>query len=221
MPETTRPIWSRPDRGARGPQPEHSRAEIAQAAMRLADAGGLEAATMRAVAGELGTAAASLYRYLSSRDDLLDLMIDAALGELRLDGPPSGDWLEDLVALAHQQLALYRRHPWLMPAALRRGAFGPRAMDYFEYCLRTMAPLPCGTAAKMEAVGVLTGLVTMFAAQSVAQSATPHDPAALFAAATPQAHPYLLAALATPGPPPQPDLFDRLARNVLRGLLAP
>ncbi|MET7399056.1 helix-turn-helix domain-containing protein [Dactylosporangium sp. NPDC005572] len=215
MPETTRSIWSRPDRGTRGPQPEHSRAEIAAAAMALADAGGLEAATMRAVAGELGTAAASLYRYLSSRDDLLDLMVDAALGELPLDGPSSGDWLEDLVALAGRQLALYRRHPWLLPAAMRRGTYGPRAMDYFEYCLRTMAPLPCGTAAKMEAVGVLTGLVSLFAAQPAA----PADPAGIFAAATPQAHPHLLAALTTPGPPPEPDLFDRLIRGVLRGLL--
>ncbi|MFB9182052.1 TetR/AcrR family transcriptional regulator [Dactylosporangium sucinum] len=218
MPETTRPIWARPDRGTRGPQPEHSRAELAAAAMRLADAGGLEAATMRAVAGELGTAAASLYRYLSSRDDLLDLMVDAALGELDLTDPPSGDWLEGLVALAHQQLALYRRHPWLLQAAMRRGAYGPRAMDYFEHCLRTMAPLSCGTAAKLEAVGVLTGLVSLFAAQP---AAAPADPSAFFAAATEQAHPHLLAALSTPGDPPEPDLFDRLIRSVLRGLLAP
>src|SRR5690349_18998544 len=75
-------IWTRPDRGTRGPRPEHSRAEIAAAAIALADSGGLAAATMRAVAAELGTAAGSLYRYLSSRDDLLDLMVDAALAEL-------------------------------------------------------------------------------------------------------------------------------------------
>ncbi|HEY5843670.1 MAG TPA: TetR/AcrR family transcriptional regulator, partial [Mycobacterium sp.] len=103
MPDTTPPaapqtkardsIWTRPDRGTRGPRPEHSRTEIAAAAIVLADSGGLDAATMRAVAGALGTTAGSLYRYLSSREDLLDLMIDAALGELRLGRKSVGGWL--------------------------------------------------------------------------------------------------------------------------------
>ena len=83
-------IWNRPDRGSRGPQPEHSRAQIAGAAVLLADAGGLSAVSMRAVAGALKTTAGSLYRYLSSRDELLELMADAVLAELRLDQNSAG-----------------------------------------------------------------------------------------------------------------------------------
>ncbi|MEK8106005.1 helix-turn-helix domain-containing protein [Micromonospora sp. M12] len=49
-------------------------------AIALADAGGLTAVSMRAVAAALDTGAGSLYRYLSSRDDLLDLMTDRAVG---------------------------------------------------------------------------------------------------------------------------------------------
>jgi AcrR family transcriptional regulator len=61
-------IWTRPERSARGPAPEHSRAEIASAGVTLADASGLGAVTMRSAAAAIGTAPASLYRYVASRD---------------------------------------------------------------------------------------------------------------------------------------------------------
>ena len=209
-------VWNRPDRGARGPRPEHSRAEMAAAAISLADSGGLPAVSMRAVAGALGTAAGSLYRYLSSRDELLDLMVDAALGELRLDRDSTDDWLDDLVALADDQLELYRRHPWLLEAGLRGGQFGPKATDYFECCLRLMAPVERGAAAKLEATAMITGVVSLFAAAPAAQAAASNP----FGSITPQAHPFLSAALTQPAQStPPPNLFERMIRSVLRGLL--
>ncbi len=175
---------------------------------------------MRAVASALGTAAGSLYRYLSSRDDLLDLMVDAAVAELRLDREPAGSWLDDLMALANDQLALYRRHPWLLEASLRGGAAGPHTMDYFEYCLRIMAPLRCGTAAKLEAIAMITGVVSLFARSASAAQGQTASPSRLFGTASPQAHPHLVAALTRPTPPaPQPNLFERTVRSILRGLL--
>ena len=174
---------------------------------------------MRAVAGALGTTASSLYRYLSSRDELLDLMIDAALAEFPLDREPAGSWLDDLVALANDQLALFRRHPWLLEASLRGGAFGPNATDYFEYCLRIMAPLTCGTATKLEAIAMITGVVSLFARSASAQGQVV-SPSRLFSTANPDAHPHLIAALTQPTTSsPRPDLFDRTIHSVLRGLL--
>jgi AcrR family transcriptional regulator len=170
---------------------------------------------MRAVAGALGSTAGSLYRYLSSRDDLLDLMVDAVLAELRLD-QAAGDWLNDLVALADQQLDLYRRHPWLSEASLRGASFGPNGTNYFEECLRIMDPLDCTTASKLEAVAMITGMVYLFA-----RAATPTSVTNPFAAATSDAHPYLTAALADPTPgTPSDDLFGRTIRSILGGLLA-
>jgi AcrR family transcriptional regulator len=224
VPKTTRQdtIWTRPDRGSRGPRPEHTRAEIVAAAIALADSGGLSAATMRGVAAALGTAGASLYRYLSSRDDLLDLMIDAAVAELEFPAEAGGGWLDDLVALARAQLALYRRHPWLPAASLSRGAWGPHTMDYFEYCLRVMAPLPHANTTKMEAVGMITGVVFLFAQGEASAQTRQVSPASMFATATPHRHPHLIAALTTPGPPAPPvDLFDRTVHAILTGLLAP
>ena len=115
------------------------------------------------------------------------------------------------------QLACYRRHPWLLEATLRGGAFGPHAMNYFEYCLRIMAPLTCRTATKLEAVAMITGAVSLLA-RSAAQA---HQGSpSLFGTASPQAHPYLIAALTQPSPAsPLPDLSERTIRSVLRGLL--
>ncbi|SDR90670.1 Tetracyclin repressor, C-terminal all-alpha domain [Friedmanniella luteola] len=216
----TRPsVWTRPDRGGRGPQPEHSREAIAAAAVALADAGGLGAATMRAVAAALGTAAASLYRYLSSRDDLLDLMVDAVLAELPPEQPPGPDWLEDLVDLGRAQLDLHRRHPWLLEAGLRGTAVGPHGTDHIERCLRLMAPAGAGSAARMEAVALITGVVSLFARPAPVDTRA-LAPADLFAVASADRHPHLVAALTRPTPPgPRPDLFEHTLRSVLRGLL--
>jgi AcrR family transcriptional regulator len=218
-------VWGRPERRSRGPQPEHSRADIAAAAVALADAGGLAEVTMRAVATALGTAAGSLYRYLSSRDQLLDLMVDATLAELPLNrgsenGASDGGWLEGLVALGQAQLALHRRHPWLLEASLRGGPFGPNGTDYVEHCLRLLEPVQAGTAAKLEAVALLTGVVSLFARPVPAPGQAP-SPAEVFAVASPERHPHLVAALTRPVPPgPRPDLFEHTLRSVLQGLLA-
>ncbi|MET0864359.1 MAG: helix-turn-helix domain-containing protein [Nakamurella sp.] len=210
-------VWTRPDRGARGPQPEHSRVEIAGAGVVLADSGGLPAVSMRAVAGELGTTAGALYRYVTSRDELLDLMVDAVLGELELDRDPTPNWLDDLVLLAKAQLALYRRHHWLLEASLRT-AIGPNGTNYFEQCLHFMAPLDCSTATKLEATAMITGVVSLFARAAAQPPA--RTPAHPFASASPDAHPYLTAALARPGTARhQEDLFDRTIRSILLGLL--
>src|SRR5262245_37630998 len=77
----TPPIWLLPE------PPERSwglgRADIVNAAVRLADAGGAEALTMRVVAKELGASTPmSLYRYVHNKDGLIDLMLDAVNAEV-------------------------------------------------------------------------------------------------------------------------------------------
>lgn len=183
------------------------------AAIAIADAEGLPAVSMRAVATKLDTAAGALYRYLSSRDDLLDLMTDHAVGELRPYPPPDGDWLDQLSALANKQLDLHRRHPWLADLVQRPTAVGPQALSWFDHCLGVLAPTKAPTATRFEAIAVMTGLVVLFsrsAANAQQQAFTTLDPAR---------HPHLVAALAEPGPPPRGDLFDRALRGVLTGLL--
>ena len=74
---TLKILWGVRERGERGPKPGLTVERIVQAAIELADAEGLEAASMRRVADELGVGAMSLYRYVPGKTELLDLMLDA------------------------------------------------------------------------------------------------------------------------------------------------
>ncbi|MFC0002991.1 TetR/AcrR family transcriptional regulator [Micromonospora siamensis] len=207
-------IWARPERGSRGPTPAHSRDAIAAAGIALADADGIAAVSMRAVATALGTSAGSLYRYLSSRDDLLELMTDRAIGELRPHPSGDDDWLAAMLRLAHRQLALYGRHPWLLDVLPHTSAAGPESLAWFDTCLRILEPVDCATAAKFEAIAMTTGVVGLFARHQAGSSS--------FAVAGVDltAYPHLAAAFSRPvGAPPRADLFDRTLRILLTGLL--
>src|SRR5882757_11529334 len=106
-------IWARPERAGRGPRPAHSRADIAAAAVRIADAEGLDGVSMRHVAAELGCGTMSLYNYVPRKEDLYELMVDAFSGEYDLPEQPSGDWRANMLMVAVQARALIHRHPWL------------------------------------------------------------------------------------------------------------
>lgn len=125
--------WNRPERAAKGPSPSRTRAEITSAAVAIADAEGIEALSMRRVAKELGTGTASLHRYLASKDDLLDLMLDAVAAEGGGPPAPSGDWRSDLRGLAHRSQAAFPRHPWMTSLAAGRPSLGPNIPRSIEH----------------------------------------------------------------------------------------
>ncbi|MDG4838820.1 helix-turn-helix domain containing protein [Micromonospora sp. WMMD967] len=209
-------IWSRPERGTRGPTPAHSRDAIVAAAITLADAEGLAAVSMRAVAGALGTGAGSLYRYLSSRDDLLDLMTDRAVGELRPYPQADGGWLDTMVLLGRRQLALFGAHPWLRDVIHRPSGVGPESLAWFDNCIRVLEPVRCPVAAKFEAIAMMTGVVSLFARREPAAGAFS------LAGADLTAYPHLVAAFRQPSEPaPRADLVERTLRGLLTGLLLP
>ncbi|MEU6720336.1 TetR/AcrR family transcriptional regulator [Nonomuraea sp. NPDC046802] len=131
-------IWMRPERYERsgpGRRPGYSREQITRTAVRIADAEGIEAATMRRIASDLGTGAMSLYRYVPRRDDLFDLMIDMAMSEIELPEGSSGDWRSDLTLLARQMRAAGLRHSWLIALLTSRPALGPNLLRVYEYAL--------------------------------------------------------------------------------------
>ncbi|MFD1536129.1 TetR/AcrR family transcriptional regulator [Nonomuraea guangzhouensis] len=131
-------IWMQPERQERsgpGRRPGYSRDQITRTAVQIADAEGVEAATMRRIACELGTGAMSLYRYVPRRDDLFDLMIDLAMSEIELPDSPSGDWRSSLTLLARQTRAVSLRHPWLTALLTSRPTLGPNLLRVHEFAL--------------------------------------------------------------------------------------
>ncbi|BCJ47873.1 hypothetical protein GCM10010168_22320 [Actinoplanes ianthinogenes] len=183
------------------------------AAIAMADADGIGAVSMRAVATALGTGAGSLYRYLTARDDLLDLMADQVAGELAPFPAAGGDWLDGMLLMARGQLDLYRRHPWLVEVLPRPTALGPNSLAWFDHCLAILHPVPSATTAKFEAIAMMTGVVSLFARS---ESAAPPPG---FDGIDMTAYPHLIAAFTAP-PSPRRDLFDVTVRSVLRGLLS-
>ncbi len=94
---------------------ELNRAAIVRHAIQLADADGLDAVSMRALAHRCGVPAMSLYRYVASKDDLVTAMVDRVLE--RPSQRPDGvrDWREQLGDEARREWELYQRHPWVLP----------------------------------------------------------------------------------------------------------
>ena len=101
------------ERGARPPRRDRglSRDEIVRTAIAIADAEGPDAISMRRIARELNAGAMSLYWYVGSKEELLDLMLDAIEAEIEVP-EPSGDWRADLGAFAHRTRAALSRHQW-------------------------------------------------------------------------------------------------------------
>lgn len=115
---------------------------IVAAAIRIADDAGLDGLSMRRVAAELGVPTMSLYGHVTGRDELVDLMADAAFGEIVLPADPP-DWRAGLEVAAHLQWLVYRRHPWLPPVvSLTHPRLLPHMGRYAEWTLRQIRGLP-------------------------------------------------------------------------------
>ncbi|EFF91907.1 TetR family transcriptional regulatory protein [Streptomyces sp. e14] len=130
-----RSVWlaGKERRGGRGGgQPSGlDRARITEATVRLLDAEGLNRFSMRRLAAELNVTAMSVYWYVDTKDDLLELALDAVFGELPPPCPDTGeDWREELRGLAVGYRALLVRHPWLPPLVGRYPNIGPNALAY-------------------------------------------------------------------------------------------
>ncbi|MFJ3928103.1 TetR/AcrR family transcriptional regulator [Streptomyces sp. NPDC090022] len=154
-------IWTRPQRAGRGPRPAHSRDSIVAEAVRIADAEGIEAVSMRRVAAGIGAGTMSLYNYVPRKEDLYELMVDAVGGEYDL-AAPTGDWRADLLGVARQGRALMHRHPWLPRLLTPAYGFGPNVLRYLEHCLTCLAPLDIAAADKLELVAAVNGTVATY-----------------------------------------------------------
>ncbi|MFG1607877.1 TetR/AcrR family transcriptional regulator [Actinoplanes sp. NPDC049265] len=140
MPDPKPIVWMRPEKPTRGPAPSHSRGEIARTAITIADAEGLEAASMRTIARKLGAGAMTLYRYLPTKEDLWAVMIDEATAFEPQE--PTGDLRTDLSTLARRRRKVFLRHPWLAPLLATRPIIGPNFLRSMERDLAVLGA--CG-----------------------------------------------------------------------------
>ncbi|MFJ8335363.1 TetR/AcrR family transcriptional regulator [Streptomyces sp. NPDC094437] len=125
-------VWDRPE------PPTHpvplDRERIVAAALALADEGGLEAVSLRKVAARLDAGPMRLYRYISTKEELFDLMVDAVQAEILPEERP-GDWREALRGLAERTRQTALRHMWLADLLGGRPTLGPNGLAVTEATL--------------------------------------------------------------------------------------
>lgn len=137
IPKAVLLAWGVTPGTTKGPKPRWSLDQILAAAVRLGDEGGIDAITMSGVAKALGSGIMSLYRYVESRDDLLVLSADYALGG---GGVPAEGVVQDRIrAWVRDLRQAYERHPWLtampvgteplLPSYLRRLEIGLACLE--------------------------------------------------------------------------------------------
>jgi TetR/AcrR family transcriptional regulator, tetracycline repressor protein len=136
------PPWQRtPIRVGRRREEPITTAAIVTAALRVLDTEGLDGLSMRRVADELGTGAASLYWHVGSKDGLLDLLLDEVIGELDVPDPEPERWQEQLKEVARTMRATILRHRDIVRISIGRFPLGPNALGFSE---RVLAILRAG-----------------------------------------------------------------------------
>ena len=227
------PVWSLPEHGERGPKPRHSRTAIAEVAIRIADAEGIDAVTMRRIAAELGIGTMSLYNYVPTKDHLVQLMIDQTASEYTYRPRPQADKRAAIADLARQGRDLVQRHHWLPAVVHRPPVMGPNALRYIDYFLGLLAGTKLGTREKMELLALVNGFALMYggfqaalAEERARTGVTAEEQAAapvaiLVAAAASGQYPNLAAALTAPAPPPadDSDVFESYLMRLVDGAL--
>ena len=160
-------------------QARFTRSELAQTAIRIVDAEGLDALSMRRLAAELGAGTMTLYHYVRTKDELLTLVSDEVMAEVLL---PEGyelpsDWQEAIVVVASRSRDAMRRHPWVFDLRGDLG-LGPNSVKHMDQTLQAVDGIEAPLATKLDVVVRSTGTSSATACRSAAgqaaSSGTPH-----------------------------------------------
>jgi AcrR family transcriptional regulator len=151
-------VWERPEPPDRPVPAPLSRELIVRTAVELADEAGLEAVSLRKIAGALDVGPMRLYGYIATKDELLDLMVDAVHAEIR----PAGDgWREVLRSVAELTRQAVHRHEWFADLIGGRPQLGPHALARGEAVLAALGGvdldlvMPVATAVDAYVIGAV------------------------------------------------------------------
>ena len=141
-----------------------SRERVLRAAIVDADAGGLEAVTMRRLADELGVAPMALYRHVANRDDLIDGMVDVVFGELYLP-PTRTDWRRAMRKRAISVRDVLARHRWAIGLMESRASPGQATLRHHDAVIGSLRAADFSVEVAAHAFSVLDSYIYGFALQ--------------------------------------------------------
>ncbi|MDQ7249939.1 TetR/AcrR family transcriptional regulator C-terminal domain-containing protein [Dongia sedimenti] len=137
-----RTVWERAEPAPRPAPVPLSRDGIVRAAIAIADAEDLAAVSLRKVAAALDAGPMRLYGFMSTKDELLDLMADAVYAEMVPDEAATRDWRDALRVFARETRRIAHQHPWFVDLLGGRPRLGPNTLAHMERLLAALHAAP-------------------------------------------------------------------------------
>ena len=141
-----------------------SRERVLDAALRVADDGGLAGLTIRSLAEQLATRPMSLYHYVAGKEEILDGLVDLVFAEIELP-EPTGRWREEMTKRARSARAVLRRHPWSIALLESRTTPGPATLRHHDATIGALRAGGFSIAQTGHAYAVLDAFTYGFAVQ--------------------------------------------------------
>jgi AcrR family transcriptional regulator len=150
--------WGLRERRAKGPKPSLSLDRIVAAGVAVAKSEGLAAVSMSRVAAQLGSSTMALYRYVTSKDELLALMMDMAVGPPPSE-PPGAGWREGLTRWAYAERAALLDNPWVLHMPLGGPPMTPNQIAWLEWGLGYLRETVLSAEDKLSVILLLSNFV--------------------------------------------------------------
>ncbi|WP_426510819.1 TetR/AcrR family transcriptional regulator C-terminal domain-containing protein [Dactylosporangium sp. McL0621] len=162
IPNSLALAWGLRERPGKGPKPGLTLDRIVAAGVKVAAAEGLGAVSMSRVASELGAATMSLYRYVSAKHELLDLMVDAAMG-LPPEPEPGLGWRAGLRGFADSYLGLLRSQPWMLRVPINTPPITPNQIAWMNHGLAVMRDTNLRHDERLSTIMMVSGIARNWA----------------------------------------------------------
>lgn len=227
-------MWERGEPSDRAAPAPLSRDQIVRAAITVADAGGLTSVSFRRLAASLDVGPMRLYGYVSSKEEVFELMVDAVYGEMASAGPICGGWRESLREVAYRTRQAARKHEWLVELLGSRPNIGPNGLAYLEASIAALSGEPGfeDVNVVMQATGTVNAYVIGALRLEASERRAEHETGLNQTEWQQASWPYLRRMMATgrfptlarvlreAGEPSADDVFDEGLNCVLNGIAA-
>lgn len=138
IPLYLRLLWRGEDGDRPGPKRGVDLRTIGAAGVRIADADGIANVTMRKLAADLGFTTMALYRYVTSKTELLTLVVDTGYADLpAIDA--TADWRQQISEWAHANKQVLLAHPWILQVPISEPPLTPNQISWMERGLAALA----------------------------------------------------------------------------------
>ncbi|MCP2329370.1 AcrR family transcriptional regulator [Hamadaea flava] len=159
VPSALQAAWGLRERPTKGPKPTLTADRIVTVAIDIARAEGYPAVSMPRIANELSSSAMALYRYVANKDELVLLMMEAAVGEPPEPKAPGETWRAAIERWAYATAAMFREHPWFMQVPVAAPPATPRQLAWMETGLSALTDTGLAETEKLSLLMLINGYI--------------------------------------------------------------